>query len=110
MILLISLFGMFLKMVKKYDLNSPFFIIEDYNRKYALYRQLGKIKIDVEKASVGNNAKSFLPFGKDLPLPHIVFYEYDPRSLHSSTVRYVFRKTKFTVTQWSRFGHKHLVT
>ena len=27
-----------------------------------------------------------------------------------TTVRYVFRKTKFLVTKWSRFGHKRLVT
>ena len=55
---------------EKIDLNSPFFIIEDYNRKYALYRQLGKIKIERWK-----QCQKFLPFGKDLPLPHIVFYE-----------------------------------
>ncbi|OPH35199.1 hypothetical protein, partial [Moraxella atlantae] len=55
---------------EKIDLNSPFFIIEDYNRKYALYRQLGKIKIERWK-----QCQKLLPFGKDLPLPHIVFYE-----------------------------------
>ena len=55
---------------KKIDLNSPFFIIEDYNRKYAIYRQLGKIKIERWK-----QCQKLLHFGKDLPLPHIVFYE-----------------------------------
>ena len=59
-----------LNICEKIDLNSPFFIIEDYNRKYALYRQLGKIKIERWK-----QCQKLLPFGKDLPLPHIVFYE-----------------------------------
>ena len=55
---------------KKIDLNSPFFIIEDYNIKYAIYIKLGKIKIESWK----RHQKFFL-FGKDLPPPHIVFYE-----------------------------------
>ena len=76
------------------DLNNPSLIIENWSRKYQRYRQLGYLRIKQWQM-----LNKILPKGKNLPTPHIVFYQYqiqvgamDKESLEFYCKKVIIRK------------------